>query len=155
MYPPPESAAVQMDMSPSNPDPRPRPFSHLPLRHPTANTGGALSICTGTAEPSYVLCDAVQVDTCLSLWVCAGFAVECTAGFKNPTQLLSCKRAVLTSVPLQLLPVPPLLHTGLSEISLCTASTFTNVALSQMAHMLSLTASSVTRPTGEQTLQIA
>jgi len=48
-----------------------------------------------------------------------------------------------------------LLHTGLSEISLCTASTFTNVALSQMAHMLSLTASSVTRPTGEQTLQIA
>jgi len=91
----------------------------------------------------------VQKDTCLSLWVCAGFAAECTAGFKNPTQLLSCKRAVLTSVPLQLLPVQPSLHTGLSEISLCTASTFANVALSQMAHMLSLTASSVSRPTSE------
>ena len=92
--------------------------------------------------------DGVQKDTCLSLWVCAGFAAECTAGFKNPTQLLSCKRAVLTSVPLQLLAVQPLLHTG-SETSLCTATTFANVALSQMAHMLSLTASSVSRPTSE------
>ncbi len=161
MYPPPESAAVlesdesdQVDVSPSTAGPRPGPFAHLPLRLFTANTGEALCICTRTAE-TVLRSDGGQKDTCLSLWVCAGFAVECTAGFKNPTQLLSCKRAVLTSVPLQLLPVPRSLHTGLSERSLRTATTFTNVALSQMAHMLSLTASSVSRPTSEQTLQIA
>lgn len=81
--------------------------------------------CTRTA----VRTDGAQKDTCLILWVCAGFAAECTAGFKNPTQLLSCKRAVLTSVPLQLLPVPPLLHTGPSKTSLCPATTFRNVGL--------------------------
>ena len=98
---------------------RPCAFPLPILREPSA-------FCTRAAVHS----DGVQKDTCLILWVCAGFAAECTAGFKNPTQLLSCKRAVLTSVPLQLLPVPPLLHTGLSKASLCPATTFRNVALS-------------------------